>query len=127
MPGGARIGDKARAVDAHGCKACVHTVTGPAVQGSTDVTINGKPAVRKGDGGIHSTCCGLNRWAAGSGSKTVTIDGKPAFRQNDPTIHCGGIGKLIQSSGNVIIGDSQALVFKKAAKNHAPFVCNCNR
>ncbi|MGD9006533.1 MAG: PAAR domain-containing protein [Desulfobacteraceae bacterium] len=127
MPGAARLGDKARAVDAHGCKACAHTVIGPAVQGSSNVTTNGKPAVRKGDGGIHSSCCGPNRWRAGAGSKTVFINGKPAFRQNDLTIHCGGIGKQIQSSGNVIIGDSQSTGFKNAAKNHAPFVCNCNK
>ncbi len=121
------MGDKAKAVDGHGCKACTHTVTGPAVQGSSDVTINGRPAVRTGDGGIHSSCCGPNRWIAGGGSKTVFINGKQAFRQNDPTFHCGGLGKLIQSSGNVIIGDSQSTGFKNAAKNHAPFVCNCNQ
>jgi uncharacterized Zn-binding protein involved in type VI secretion len=127
MPGQARLGDIARATDAHGCTACVHTVTGPAVQGSMNVTVNGKPAVRTGDGGVHALCCGPNRWSAGEGSKTVFVNGKSAFRQGDPTNHCGGTGQLIQSSGNVIVGSSQAAGFKNAARNHAPFVCNCNQ
>jgi uncharacterized Zn-binding protein involved in type VI secretion len=127
MPGQARLGDTARARDSHGCSACRHRVSGPAVQGSTDVLVNGKPAVRCGDGGVHALCCGPNRWSAGSGSKTVFINGKPAFRQNDPTIHCGGSGKLIQSSGNVIVGNGQAAGFIKAAASHAPFVCDCNK
>lgn len=127
MPGGARLGDMAKGTDAHGCKVCTHTVIGPAVQASSDVIINSKPAVRKGDGGIHMLCCGANTWNANGGSSTVTINGQPAFRQNDATKHCGGSGKLISGSSNVIVGDSQASGLKKAAQNHAPFVCNCNK
>lgn len=127
MPGGARLGDLAKGTDAHGCKVCTHTVVGPAVQGSSNVVVNGKPAVRKGDSGIHMLCCGSNTWQAAGGSRTVTINGKPAFRLYDKTKHCGGKGQSINGSSNVIIGDSQASGFKKAAKNHAPFVCNCNQ
>lgn len=127
MPGGARIGDKAQGVDSHGCKRCSHTVIGPAVQGSTDIIINGKPAVRLGDSGIHTGCCGPNTWKAAGGSSTVIMNGKPAFRLSDPTIHCGGPGALITASSDVIVGDSQAKGFGKAAKSHAPFVCNCNK
>ncbi len=127
MPGGARIGDKAKGIDAHGCKVCTHTVTGPAVQGSSDVIINGKPAVRKGDGGIHGICCGTNTWHAAGGSTTVFINGKPAYRLKDTSVHCGGRGELINGSSDVIIGDSQSTGFNKAAKNRAPFVCNCNQ
>ncbi|MGD9368088.1 MAG: PAAR domain-containing protein [Desulfobacteraceae bacterium] len=127
MPGGARIGDKARAIDAHGCKVCSHIVIGPAVQGSSDVIINGKPAVRQGDGGIHGICCGTNTWHAGGGSTTVFINGKPAYRLKDTSVHCGGRGQQIGGSSDVIIGDSLSGGFKKAAKNRAPFVCNCNQ
>jgi hypothetical protein len=45
-------------------------------------------------------------WSAHQGSATVFINGRAAFRQNDPTQHCGGSGKLIEGSDNVIIGDS---------------------
>jgi uncharacterized Zn-binding protein involved in type VI secretion len=126
MPGSARIGDLAKGTDAHGCKVCTHTVIGPSVQASSNVTTNGKPAVRKGDGGIHMLCCGSNTWKAAGGSGTVFINCQPAFRLDDKTSHCGGSGKAIQASKDVIIGSSQAAGFKKAAKNGAPFVCNCN-
>jgi uncharacterized Zn-binding protein involved in type VI secretion len=127
MPGQARIGDRALGIDGHRCNACPHVVSGPATQGSADVIVNGKPAVRKGDGGVHSACCGSNTWTAQGSSPTVTINGKQAFRQIDQTDHCGGKGKLIQASGNVIVGNSQASGFKSAAQSHAPFVCNCNQ
>jgi uncharacterized Zn-binding protein involved in type VI secretion len=125
MPGQARVGDKARGVDGHGCKRCPHVVSGPATQGSADVIVNGKPAVRKGDGGVHSGCCGFNTWTAQGCSNTVIINGKPAFRLTDMTRHCGGVGMLVEASGNVIVGNSQAAGFKNAAQSHAPFVCNC--
>ncbi len=127
MPGQARLGDKARAVDAHGCPGCAHVVSGPATQGSGDVTVNGKPAVRKGDRGVHAACCGPNTWQADGGSNTVIINGKAAFRVGDKTSHCGGIGRQVNASGNVIVGNSQASGFKRAAKSHAPFVCNCQQ
>lgn len=126
MPGQARIGDKSLGIDAHRCNACPHVVSGPATQGASDVIVNGKPAVRKGDGGVHSACCGGNTWTAQGGSSTVIINGKQAFRLTDATSHCGGQGTLIQASGNVIVGNSQSSGFKSAAKSHAPFVCNCN-
>jgi uncharacterized Zn-binding protein involved in type VI secretion len=105
MPPAARLGDKALAVgDAHGCTACPHTVTGPAVQGSPDVMINHKPAVRLGDAGIHAPCCGPNTWKPAAGSGTVMINYKPAVRMGDSTSHCGGIGLMIEGSPNVMIG-----------------------
>ena len=127
MPGQARIGDKAEGICEHRCHSCPHSVSGPATQGSPDVFINGKPAVRKGDGGVHASCCGANTWTAKGSSPTVIINGKEAFRRTDATRHCGGDGILIQASGNVIVGSSQAAGFKKAARSHAPFVCNCNQ
>jgi uncharacterized Zn-binding protein involved in type VI secretion len=127
MPGGARLSDIAKGTDAHGCKVCPHTVIGPSVQASSDVTVDSRPAMRKGDGGIHMLCCGSNTWKANGGSSTVKINGRPAFRKSDATSHCGGSGALVSGSATVVIGDSQANGLKKAAKNHAPFVCNCNK
>ena len=88
-----------------GCKACPHPVTGPAVTGSPDVIINGKPALRVGDNGVHSTCCGANTWQTVAGSATVFINGRPAVRLGDATQHCGGAGKTIEGSPDVLIGD----------------------
>lgn len=105
MPGASRLGDKAQAMaDAHGCPACPHTVTGPAVEGSPDVNIDHRPAVRLGDQGIHAPCCGPNLWNAAAGSATVMINGQPAVRQGDSTTHCGGQGSMIEGSADVIIG-----------------------
>lgn len=106
MPGAGRLGDKSHApADAHGCKSCTHPVTGPAVSGSPDVVVNGKPALRVADKGIHATCCGANTWEAVAGSATVIINGKPAHRLGDATQHCGGAGNLIEGSPDVLIGD----------------------
>jgi uncharacterized Zn-binding protein involved in type VI secretion len=127
MPGQARVGDKARGIDGHGCKRCPHVVSGPATQGSADVIINGKPAVRKGDSGVHSGCCGSNKWTATGSSNTVTINGKQACRVTDMTDHCGGMGILVESSNNVIVGNAQAAGFNNAAQSHAPNVCNCDK
>ena len=105
MPGQGRLGDKSfAAADTHGCPVCPHPVQGPSIQGSEDVLVNQKPALRKGDQGIHSPCCGLNMWTADSGSSTVYINGKPACRLGDAIKHCGGMGKLIEGSLNVMVG-----------------------
>ncbi len=105
MPPQGRLGDKAKAqADVHGCVACPHMVVGPAVQGSPDVIVNSRPALRLGDAGIHAPCCGANTWSAQSGSSTVFINGKPAHRKGDATKHCGGVGKLTEGSPDVIVG-----------------------
>jgi uncharacterized Zn-binding protein involved in type VI secretion len=123
MPGAARLGDKSKCpLDAHGCTACPHSVEGPATQGSTDVTANGKPLLRVGDQGVHALCCGLNRWVSVAGAPGVSANGQPVARFDDTTLHCGGIGQLIQGSGNVIIGNGQARLFASAQETDAPFV-----
>ncbi len=105
MPPMGRLGDKASAEeDNHFCPTCPHKVIGPAVQGSPDVFVNSKPALRQGDPGIHTPCCMLNTWKAAEGSSTVFINGKSAFRMGDMTKHCGGGGNLIEGSGNVTAG-----------------------
>jgi len=106
MPGQARLGDKSQApIDAHGCPLCPHiNVTGPAVQGSFDVWVNFRPAVRVGDMGIHLVCCDGNIWKAVMGSSTVFINNMPAHRMGDMDQHCGGVGFMIEGSTDVFVG-----------------------
>lgn len=105
MPPQGRLGDKSFVpVDAHGCLVCPHPAIGPAIQGSPNVLVNYRPALRVGDPGTHAACCGPNTWTAQTGSGTVLINGRPAHRQGDMDAHCGGIGHLIEGSMNVIVG-----------------------
>jgi len=105
MPPSCRLGDKAMIpADAHGCPACPHPAVGPAVQGSTNVNINARPAIRLNDTGIHAVCCGMNYWTATKGSGTVNINSKAAIRMSDSTTHCGGSGQVIEGSPNVNVG-----------------------
>ncbi len=107
MPGQGRLGDKANTPsDSHGCPGCPHPATGPAVGGSPNVNVNGRPALRVRDAGIHAACCGGNSWEATKGSNSVFINGKPAHRLGDAVQHCGGAGRLIEGSSNVIVGGS---------------------
>jgi len=105
VPPSMRLGDMAMIpADAHGCPACPHPAVGPAVQGSTNVNINSRPAIRLQDIGIHAVCCGMNMWTATAGSGTVNINSKAAIRLGDSTTHCGGSGQVIQGSADVITG-----------------------
>jgi len=151
MPAAGRLGDKAFCPsDSHGCLACSHPVSGPAVQGSPDVFTNSMPSVRVGDAGIHSACCGPNTWTAAKGSATVFINGAAAHRMGDKTTHCGGTGQLVEGSANVFIGDgtgsvgasgsfqetsiigledAQKSIFKQAQMSERPFceVCEAGK
>jgi uncharacterized Zn-binding protein involved in type VI secretion len=94
----ARVGSLAHCpADVHNCQGCPHHVTGPVISGSPTVSINGKPAARKGDPGRHAWCCGPNTFVIGAGDPEVLIDGNPAARIGDRTNHCGGVGQLITS------------------------------
>lgn len=105
MPGQGRVSDLAEIKgDAHGCPACAHPCVGPCIEGSPDVFVNGLPAARVDDPGIHAACCGPNLWNAKTGSSTVFINGIKAHRKDDQTQHCGGMGKLITGSSDVITG-----------------------
>jgi uncharacterized Zn-binding protein involved in type VI secretion len=66
--------------------------------------VNGRPALRVGDKGIHAACCGPNMWTAAKGSGTVVINNLPAHRMGDDDTHCGGSGTLIEGSPDVIAG-----------------------
>jgi uncharacterized Zn-binding protein involved in type VI secretion len=105
MPAQGRLGDKSQVpADAHGCPACPHPCIGPAIQGSPNVNVNKRPALRVTDQGVHAACCGPNMWKATAGSGTVFINTLPAHRQGDADQHCGGSGKLIEGSDNVMVG-----------------------
>lgn len=101
-----RVGDISETTsDTHAHPCCAHICTGPAICGSEDVLVNGLPALRINDTGIHSTCCGANVWQATEGATGVLINDQRAHREGDRTQHCGGAGRLITGSPNVLIGD----------------------
>src|SRR5262245_52955964 len=77
-----------------------------APDGSSDVRINTKKALRVGDqGNAHvPTCAGPVRYLAYKGSSTVLINRKPAHRMGDEILHAGGIVPLQGGSSNVLIG-----------------------
>jgi uncharacterized Zn-binding protein involved in type VI secretion len=105
MPGAGRLGDSAKATsDQHGCPGCPHVGQGPAIIGSSDVLINGRPALRVDDTGLHASCCGTNMWRVKQGSSSVFINGKRAHRKDDGTTHCGGDGTLQEGSDDVLVG-----------------------
>ena len=105
MPPQTRLGDMSQIpACAHGCIICPHTAVGPAVNGSPDVFTNNRPSIRVGDPGVHAVCCNSNTWTADQGSATVFINSKAAHRQGDADKHCGGMGKMITGSNNVIVG-----------------------
>jgi hypothetical protein len=81
------------------------------------VNINGRPALRVDDMGIHAACCGPNTWNAAQGSATVVVNGKPLVRMQDMTRHCGGSGKLIEGSDNVIVGGAPSSVGNSATSS----------
>ena len=105
MPPQSRVKDQAMCPsDSHGKPCCSHSVKGPGVSGSTNILVNGQPPLRLGDPGVHSGCCGPNTWVVAAGSSTVFFNNIPAARLTDQTTHCGGVGKLIEGSDNVITG-----------------------
>ncbi|APR78677.1 Hypothetical protein A7982_04024 [Minicystis rosea] len=65
----------------------------PAITGSDNVLVNGRPALRVTDKG--------ETWTATKGATHVLINGKQAFRREDPTVG----GQLVEGSDNVLVGD----------------------
>lgn len=113
MPAQSRVGDSSQIdCDSHGCPACPHSCVGPAVNGSGDVNVNGQPALRFQDNGVHSGCCGPNTWVAVNGSDSVFINGRPAHRVGDDDEHCGGLGKMIAGSPDVFTGGGKTDVVR---------------
>ncbi|MCE0559155.1 PAAR domain-containing protein [Motilimonas sp. E26] len=101
MPKAARLTDSC---SGHGCFPAT-----PIIEGSSDVTINGKPAARKGDAVLLHACpCpkmphGIHKRSIAAGSSNVSINGQPAARVDDK-IACGGA--VAAGSGDVFIGDT---------------------
>lgn len=74
-------------------------------EGSGDVTVNGKAALRVGDAQTGHTCVKkpypTHPSKQATGSSTVFINGKPAARIGDST-GCGDV--VAEGSSNVMIG-----------------------
>lgn len=104
MPNAARQTDQVQGNCAHGCPICPHPVVGIIVSGSPNVLINGLPAARKDDKGLHAACCAGNNFTVSNGSTTVKVNGKPLARAGDPTQHCGGVGSINAGSPTVLVG-----------------------
>lgn len=102
----ARIGDRAIIGTSNSAHlACPQRTTGPAVNGSSNVLVNGRPAMRVGDLGNHKNCCDVSTWRALKGSTSVLINWRPAHRAQDLCTHSGTQGTTIDGSPNVIVGD----------------------
>lgn len=87
----------------HGC----HFPPSPAIAGSPNIFINGRPAIRQGDAyaahGCSSCPASAHGRALAAGSPTVFFNRLEAGRIGDP-IDCGG--SVATGSGNVFIGSS---------------------
>lgn len=96
MPPAGRLADIG---SGHGCFP-----PSPTIQGSGDVFVNNRPALRKGDALLPHLCgqCPPHPRAMSQGSATVNINNKPASRKGDG-INCGG--SVSTGSADVIIGD----------------------
>jgi uncharacterized Zn-binding protein involved in type VI secretion len=98
--GAGAAGDNAQIQsDAHGCPGCPDLGVEPAIVGSANLMmINGRPALRVDDVGIHAVCLRTEHVVRAIGAVNVFINGKAAYRKNDPSKHCGGSGNLIEGS-----------------------------
>jgi len=122
MPIICRLGDISETTtpDAHGCPACPHPCKGPAVTASGNVWVQGQQALRLGDTGVHSTCCGPNTWEVVEASAQVFVNGQRLVRVGDRTRHCGAMGKLITGASKVQDGSpAQMDVPKKPDQEEA--------
>lgn len=85
MSGALRTGDNSKGPQAQSA----------ADRGSPNVIINGRAAVRFGDGG--------STWQLIGGARGVFINGRLAGREGDPTRHTDGDGIALSGSPNVEI------------------------
>jgi len=110
----ARFGDIG---SGHGC----HFPPSNAVEGSENVIINGRPAVRLGDAFAVHVCPvdgGPHPRVLASGSHSVLFNGRPAGRLGD-SIDCGGV--VLTGSGNVLIGEDVLSTSRKPFREKCPF------
>jgi uncharacterized Zn-binding protein involved in type VI secretion len=100
-----RLGDRSLVPkDDHRLPDCSHKCIGPAQTGSPNVDVNGRPALRVTDSGVHHRCCKANTWVAIKGSTTVFINNLEAHRLGDADQHCGGPGYMVEGSEDVLVG-----------------------
>ncbi len=98
--------------DAHGGPSDPLPVVGPIIEGSPLILINGHPAARVGDMGVHAVCTGANSYTISTGDYDVLIDGRPAARFGlSQTIHCGGRGEILPANRqDLIIANKEVAV-----------------
>jgi uncharacterized Zn-binding protein involved in type VI secretion len=99
-----RVRDKSVTVNVNSEGGCGHRI-GFAVDGSNNVLINNRPALRVTDYGVHGRPYHKHKWHAKGGALRVLINGLTPHRRGDPTEHCAGMGALVEGSPNVLIGD----------------------
>jgi uncharacterized Zn-binding protein involved in type VI secretion len=99
-----RRGDRS-IVEGKTCGVCGKPEIGPAVDGSENVLINGRAAVRVNDRGEHTEGCGPGAWEAKVGAPAVLVNQRNAHRRGDGARHCCGQGALMEGSPNVMIGN----------------------
>jgi uncharacterized Zn-binding protein involved in type VI secretion len=102
MPEAGRIGDVAQGEQAGGA-----SMIGEAAQGSPDVIINHRAALRLDDAGQHLGPSGAGVWQAVQGSSGVFINGRPAVRRGDATRHGSEAGELVSGSPDVLLGEAR--------------------
>ncbi|MCX4027988.1 PAAR domain-containing protein [Endozoicomonas sp. SM1973] len=95
MPAATRLGD---ICTGHGCFP-----PRPSITGSTNVLINGRPAIKAGDMYMPHGCpnCPPHPGSLAAGSSSVMINGSAAGRVGD-RISCGG--SVAMGSSDVFIG-----------------------
>jgi uncharacterized Zn-binding protein involved in type VI secretion len=97
--GYAYVGCKAQCpADGHGAPMDPTSAIGPITTGSNHVLINGHPAARVGDVGIHAVCSGPNTFKIVSSDSEVLIDGRRAAKIGSITQHCGGMGHIVEGA-----------------------------
>jgi uncharacterized Zn-binding protein involved in type VI secretion len=82
-----------------------HRKAGPATSGSANVRVNGRPALREHDIGVHEVSHASEHWSGTGGAPHVLINNRRALRLGDhvkSTTH--GHGKVISGSNNVSVG-----------------------
>ena len=79
-----------------------HPAIGPAISGSPDVLINGRPALRIDDIGVHAACCDdlLRRFASREVVMSITGHSTPAMHSHYSHVDAGekaaAVGKVIE-------------------------------
>ncbi len=89
----ARLGDK------HGGHQCFPPT--PAISGSGNVKVNGRPCLTVGSRFVPHACVKPHPVVSASGSRSVLVNGKPMTRVGDRTA-CGAM--VVTGSSNVFAG-----------------------